>query len=305
MKIEIGIIKALQGLSNVVFDNLFKVITFFGDQIFFILIGVLIFWLYNKKYAFKLVLAFLASSVLVGVLKVFAKRPRPYEYTAEGLRSIGSKTNGYSFPSGHSQGSGLMFFGLKDTFGKKKGIFYALLALLILVPFSRMYLGQHFLTDVLVGTLIGALGIYLMFKVVDWMGDKEHLYALYVIPLAIIGLIVLVVLQGKAANQLEFYDKYQDLFKMVGAYIGFAGSYAVEKMFVKHDVEASNKDKILKTLIGLIPLAILYFGLKLVLPKTGLSDALRYFVVATWAVLGAPFVFTKVFKKQEELATNE
>lgn len=303
-KIDVAIVEWIQSFSNGFFDFIFKIITFFGDQLFFIILGVLIFWLVDKREAFKMVVAFLASSIVVGVLKVVVGRPRPHE-SGKGPISIGKPTHGNSFPSGHALGSGLMFYGLKDTFGKNKIIKGFLWALLFLVPLSRMYLGQHYLTDVIVGTVIGILGIIVIFKVVSLMGDKEDVYAISIVPLALVALVVLLVIQGKALDKVDFYDKYQDLFKMVGAYIGFAISYFIEKRYVKHDVNAPLKDKLLKLIVGIIPLAALYFGLKLLLPVNGLMDTIRYFVVASFAVVGAPFIFTKIFKNQNNEVKKE
>ena len=39
-----------------------------------------------------------------------------------------------------------------------------------------MYLGQHYLTDVIVGAIIGILMSILAFKLFDLMKDKEHIY---------------------------------------------------------------------------------------------------------------------------------
>lgn len=303
-QIDINIIEWIQSLRNGFLDFFFQVITFFGDQLFFILIGVLLFWLYNKKTAFKLVLAFLISSIIVGITKVIVARKRPYELGNSKIESVGSsETHGYSFPSGHSQGSGLLFYGLKDIFNKK-WFKYLLMAILILVPLSRMYLGQHFLSDVIVGTAIGILGVILASKLINLMGDKEHIYPLYGIPVAIIGLIILLVLQGRASYTSEFYFRYQDLFKMIGAYIGFSAGYALEKVYVKHDVNATIKVKLLKVIVGLLPLAAIYFGLSAILPKDGLASMFRYLLVALWAVLGAPYVFTLIFKDQNTVSNN-
>lgn len=293
--IDISIIEWLQKLSNGFFNLFFKVVTFFGDQIIFILVGVLIYWLYNKRAAFKLVFGYLIGGLLVGTLKVIVARPRPYTFS--NIESISNETHGFSFPSGHSQASGSLFYGLKNIF-RQRWLFYTLIAILILVPLSRMYLGQHFLTDVLVGSIIGILGAMLAFKVVDLMKEKEHIYSLYLVPIFLVALIVLLILEVNATNSVEFYDKFQDLFKMIGAFIAFSIGYAIEKVYVKHEVEASPKAKVLKVLVGLIPLALIYFGLSAIMPKTGIMTTLRYAIVVIWAILGAPFVFTKLIKNR-------
>lgn len=93
------------------------------------------------------------SGMLLNVLMKYAfHRARPsFEHPILSLTT-------YSFPSGHAAGSTL-FFGMLavflvskvDSWKRRVAIVLSAFALMILVSFSRMYLGVHYLSDVLAG----------------------------------------------------------------------------------------------------------------------------------------------------------
>lgn len=287
-KFDLGLIKWIQNnLRNPFFDYLFYIITQLGDMYAFILIVVVIYWLIDKKFAYKFLFAFIGSAAVNNVFKVIFKRPRPF--THEGVESVFTKSRSYSFPSGHSQAIGVTFYSLKKEYGRRHRIInYILFTLVILVPFSRMYLGQHFLTDVVVGTIIGIVFAYLMFKLFDLMKDKEHIYPLYVIPFVLIGLAFLI---GKD------YEKYHELFISGAGFIGFISGYAIDKLYIKHDVNTTVKNKILKLIIGLAITLGFYLGLKEAFPKdNNVYDFFRYLAVSFFISAGAPYLFVKIFK---------
>ncbi|MDY0276890.1 MAG: phosphatase PAP2 family protein [Acholeplasma sp.] len=287
--IDINIIKWIQNnLRNNVLDYLLYGITQLGDVYIFILLLAILYWTVNKRFAYKFFFTFMVSAGINNAIKVLVARERPYKI--DGIESIISDTSGYSFPSGHSQAVAVGFYGLMDEYGKNSRMLrYLLIAILILVPFSRMYLGQHFLTDVLIGVVLGIALAYLLFKLFDLMKDKEHIYPLYLIPVIVLTLILFL---GKD------YDTYKELYVIGGGYIGFSVGYALEKLYVKHEVNAPLNIKIIKVLIGLVTVAIIYLGLKAIFPKESmLFDGIRYMVVAFHAALGAPYLFIKVFKE--------
>jgi undecaprenyl-diphosphatase len=92
------------------------------------------------------------------VLKNIFQRSRP---TIPGAYMV---ETGFSFPSGHSMIS-LVFYGviaylaLSYVKSKKWKVFVTVIILMIcaLIGFSRLYLGVHFLTDVLAGWAAGGL----------------------------------------------------------------------------------------------------------------------------------------------------
>lgn len=284
-------------LSNGFLDKLFLFITELGDIYFFIILAVAMYWIYNKRFAYKFFFAFVGSALVNTIAKVSVKRNRPYDLNEDNMIfSVGKESTGYSFPSGHSQATGVIFHSMNKEFGINKIVKGLLIAHLVLVPFSRLYLGQHYLSDVIVGVLIGIIMSIVMFKLFDLMKDKEHIYPLYAIPVIIVLLIVF--------NNKD-YGAFKDMFVAAGGYIGFTIGYAIEKLYIKHNVNTSVKNKIIKMVIGLIGVAIVYLGLSSLFDKIDeaslILDAIRYSLVAIFAAAGAPYLFTKLFKDGKEL----
>ena len=91
-------------------------------------------------------------------LKNMVARIRPYE-VIEGLELIGKRANDFSFPSGHSTCSMAASIVLFAKMPKKIGV--PALILGILICFSRLYIGIHYLTDIIVGMCVGIIAALL------------------------------------------------------------------------------------------------------------------------------------------------
>ena len=143
-------------------DRIFALVTFLGNALIISAgTGFIGFWLVRKKNWKKLLLLFSAvagGALLNLALKNIFQRTRPTipgAYMAE---------TGFSFPSGHAMIS-LVFYGvvaylaLNYLRSKKSKILVVAGAIVIcaLIGFSRLYLGVHFLTDVLAGWAAGGL----------------------------------------------------------------------------------------------------------------------------------------------------
>ena len=155
-------------------DQFFKYITFFGDGRFVFLVA-LIFLFANKKNGTYILISLIINTILIQVLKrfVFSNQFRPSFYfknlIADGSWNLIDGVDLYekfSFPSGHSA---LIFcLCMSICILMKKKYFPLLLVLLAyIVGFSRIYLSQHFLIDVLAGALIGSLIPILTFKYIE------------------------------------------------------------------------------------------------------------------------------------------
>jgi membrane-associated phospholipid phosphatase len=116
--------------------------------------------------------AFLLSALLAQVLKNVFSMPRPWEVFNHGEYTyfIDNVTHhGFSsFPSGHSTTvfTLAMMLAIFEK-NKKANALYLLPA--VAVGYSRIYLGQHFLTDVLMGSFLGVTIAIL----VHWMFTRK------------------------------------------------------------------------------------------------------------------------------------
>lgn len=120
------------------------------------LITLLLGWLLNDK-----------------VLKVLFNRPRPFTELEEirlFMESIGYTVSGASFPSGHSF-SCMEQAVILGGMNKKLGCFTVPFALL--VAFSRIYLGAHYLTDVITGLCLGLLTAWLANFIISKMKNSQ------------------------------------------------------------------------------------------------------------------------------------
>lgn len=165
---------------NVFFINY----TFMGDGIFALcLVAVMLFYFKRKKMGFALLYSFLISGVAVQIIKNLVNAPRPKLYFEAGtyLNFIDGVTlsgNG-GFPSGHTATAFAIATVLVLLMKNRK---FQLLILLAsaLVGYSRIYLAQHFLLDViagaLLGTVSGVLSFYLVQNRITIKRSMEHIY---------------------------------------------------------------------------------------------------------------------------------
>ena len=112
----------------------------------------------GKKVAFEIAGGLLVTATATGILKKLVNRPRPYETYDDIYPDV--RENGNSFPSGHTSMAFSTATSLMLT--TKKWYFVApAYAWAVSVGYSRMYLGQHYPSDVIAGAVVGAGGAYL------------------------------------------------------------------------------------------------------------------------------------------------
>lgn len=139
-------------------DYIFMALTILGDGWFIVLVGVVCFLLKRRFLSLMIITSYLASGLVAQIIKNILDAPRPakflqgtgYPYFIDGY----TLSNYSSFPSGHTTSA----FALATIFAlyvknKNYGILFLLLA--AVAGYSRIYLGQHFMEDVLAGSSIG------------------------------------------------------------------------------------------------------------------------------------------------------
>ena len=163
MDFELKIIEFLQSGRNAFFDLFFQTISNMGSVFGFVFL-LLVFFRINKRYAFVFCSTYLSITLFVNlVLKNVFERLRPY-VVSDTIMNIGSGGTGYSFPSGHAVSACVLAMFAVYLFlilSRKKStkVISVIIGILFisLVCLSRMYLGKHFLTDVIAGVIIAGL----------------------------------------------------------------------------------------------------------------------------------------------------
>ena len=158
-------------------DWFFTWFTYLGDGVFTVL--VILLFIKRKRFApaLEILTAFLLSALLAQIFKALFSMPRPREYFNKGQYTgtynhfiEGVTGRGFSsFPSGHSTSIFALMTVLAIMEPNKRTKFLYLL-LGVAVGYSRIYLGQHFLPDVLAGSMLGTFTGVL----VHWMLSDRY-----------------------------------------------------------------------------------------------------------------------------------
>ncbi len=145
---------------------LMKLLTSLGSGWMMVGLLPLYFWVPRAKHvAASLFWTFSVTGILVFLIKVIVRRPRPCN-SLDGVTGLFGTPDDYSFPSGHASGS--FAFALFVTMllmreahhqPAQAARCFALsgfaLALVTAISYSRIYLGAHFPGDVLAGAILG------------------------------------------------------------------------------------------------------------------------------------------------------
>ena len=153
----------LESLRTPWLTKLMLAVTELGGETAFLALALIVFWCVDKRNGYYLMSVGFISTIMNQFLKLFCRIPRPWVQDPEfhAVEEAIPEATGYSFPSGHSQSS-VGVFGCLAVTAKKTWMRVLCIALMVLVPFSRMYLGVHTPADVLVGA---AISLALVFAV--------------------------------------------------------------------------------------------------------------------------------------------
>ena len=169
-----------------------KFFSFLGTEEFFLVILSALYWCVDASIGLRVAITLLISNTVNDSLKLLFRGARPYWFDTT-LKGFAHESS-FGIPSGHSQNS-MVVWGTIALGFKKRWLTIICAVIIFLVGFSRMYLGVHWVSDVISGWLIGLALLWLVAKfekpVVNWwvmrpLGMQVVLSA--IIALAMIGI---------------------------------------------------------------------------------------------------------------------
>jgi undecaprenyl-diphosphatase len=173
------IVQGVSFVRNDILNDFFLGLTFLSSSlIIFFFLTSLFLWRERKR-AWILPLWFTLglSAIVSFALKVMIKKPRPFQLDLVSVLPVLEKAShsvwNFAFPSFHAM---LVFCAIPILSKQFKNFKYVWIGFAVLIAFSRIYFGLHFLSDVLVGGLIGyVLGMIIVRLEKDYkFGEKVY-----------------------------------------------------------------------------------------------------------------------------------
>jgi membrane-associated phospholipid phosphatase len=283
----LDLIRTIQSVHGPVLDAVFKVVTFLGEEDFFMILLPLVLWSVDFAVGVRLTFAFLFSAYVNNVLKNMLAHPRPFVRDPT-VQLHKSGVEGYGLPSGHSQSS-VVVWGFLAHHLRKRWAWIVAILLMVLVGFSRVYLGVHFPTDVLGGWVLGAVIL------VAYAALCPRIEA-WVKRISLVAQLLLVVVPALVLVSIYATDITTST---LGVVMGMGVGFIVVGHWVPYSAAGPLWKRAVRFLLGMAVLLILRYSLKAIFPDVGeplylAFRVVRYAAMGLWGGLGAPWVFLRL-----------
>ena len=294
------VLLSLQTMRSGLLDVIFAIITDIGDEIGALVILSVIYWCVNKPVGRGLAYAYLSTATLNAWVKDIWSIPRPDDPAlGDTLNQAGISRRlsparhetSPSFLSGHAQGA-VVSWGYLAYALRKAWFWVVAVALIILIGFSRMYLGVHFPQDVAGGLVVGTVFLILWLLAEPRVQIRlTRLSAAGRYTLAALLLLVVLAIHPSEATATA-----------MGAMVGLGLGFVLDSQTLRFSTSGTWSKRILRALLGLVVIFIPYFGLSVVfgLFDESMGPAMEIvWRVVRYAVIGfvggwvAPWIFVQ------------
>lgn len=278
-------IVAIQAAGGPAAQSVFGAITFMGEEQFYLIIVPILFWSVDTAIGARVGFAFLISAYTNAILKDFFDHPRPCVINSAVCEL---EVAGTGMPSGHAQSS-LFVWGVLAVQLKRRWFWIVAMFMALLIGFSRVVLGVHFPYQIIAGWLFGAILLVLFIWLDPIVERSVARLSLALQLLVTLGLPVL----------LALLYPHDDTVSSAAVMAGFSSGIVLTRRFIPFTARGLWWQRILRSIIGLVILLALYFGLSSAFPGKEASETtyyffrfLRYGLLGVWIGLGAPWLFS-------------
>ena len=291
----------LESIRNPVLDALMLIFTEFGNELLFIVAGLLMFWCIDKKQGYFILLTGFFGVYINQFLKIACRIPRPWvldpNFTI--VEAAREAALGYSFPSGHTQ-TAVGCYGALAVCRKEKWVRIVGIVMCLLIPFTRMYLGVHTPWDVGVSIVIALTLICILWPLFCEFGHQRKLmYPLMgVLSVFAVAFLLFVTLYNFPADidVANYTSAVKNAYKFLGCTLGMWVIYEVDARFIKFDTKTAKWwAQIIKLAVGFGLLLLVMEGSKplfnLIFKGNYIAYAIRYFCTVLFAGAVWPLTF--------------
>jgi membrane-associated phospholipid phosphatase len=313
-QLGINLILTLQGLGEWLYTPM-RFFSLLAEEYFILIVIPIIYWSVSAEWGLRLGVYLMISGAVNNLTKLLLHGPRPFWLDSTVKAHIYESS--FGIPSNHAQTS-VVIFGTLAAWIHKTWAWVVAILLMFLVGLSRMYLGVHFVSDVVAGWLIGALLLWVLFRYekrfLGWFLSKSTGLQLSIAFGTSIGLILLAALINlgfsgweipavwKDNVTLAFKDEVLMPVSLAGVvtYASVLFGLAAGAIWIRtrggFDAGGLWWKRVLRVLVGLVGAAVFYIGLDLVFPGGDSAMAyllryVRYGLVGFWAAGLAPVMF--------------
>lgn len=294
---------ALERIRIPILDEVMGLITHLGGEMFFMVIAVAVFWCVSKRMGYYLMTVGFFGTIINQFLKIVCCVPRPWvkdpSFTI--VESARAEATGYSFPSGHTQNAVATYGGIA-RYTRRGWVRWLCVALVLVICFSRMYLGVHTLLDVGVSFLITAALVFAVYPLME-EADRRPMILTNLIALmvlcsgAFVGYLYLRGDSGATAEDTANYlSAMENAWKLLGATAGMLVVNLVDRHYLRFETDAVWWAQLIKLVVGFGLLVAIRSGLKAPLiallgGNAAIAGAVRYLLVVLFAGCVWPITF--------------
>jgi Membrane-associated phospholipid phosphatase len=290
----------LEQLRTPAVTKALSALTYFGGVYGFMVLSIIVFWCIDKRCGYFMLSLGFIGTVINQFLKILFRIPRPWvlDPSFEPVESAVADAGGFSFPSGHTQNVFATFGGV-FAWTKKVWLKIVCAVLIVLVAFSRMYLGVHTPLDVGVSVVIGIvllLALYPVFRDID--RHPNRFYGFLAVLAVLLAAFLLYSYLWPFPDWMYAEEHVVNLIEarhnasiLTGALAALTIAYTLDLRRTRFDTKAVWWAQILKVVIGLVVTLALIEGTKAVLGKSDIVTGLRYFLGVLFAAGVWPMTF--------------
>ena len=272
-------------------------ITQLGEETAFLVTALVLFWCVNKYFGYYILSVGFIGTLVNQFMKLWFRIPRPWvldeNFTI--LEQAREAASGYSFPSGHTQNAVGTFGGIACAV-KVKWVRIVAIAIAVLVPFSRMYIGVHTPLDVLVAAGMAIILLVVLKPII--LGNTKSNMPVLLTVMSLLGIAYMCFIEFHTfpadidAHNLASGSK--NAYTLIGALVGLLVVYIVDEKWLHFSTEAVWWVQIIKVALGLGLVLAVKSGLKVPLNMLfgeSFGRAVRYFLIVIVSGIVWPLSF--------------